>query len=62
MNLNQKLAAEQGVSVVAAVAPGLGYPQHREISAIEPTGWQASQVNPDGFASNLNPVTTIIQK
>jgi hypothetical protein len=62
MNLNQKLAAEHGVSAVAAVAPGLGYPQHRPISAIEPTGWQASQVTGGGFASNLNPAITVIQK
>jgi len=62
MNLNQKLAAEQGVSAVAVVAPGLGYPQHRVASSIEPTGWQASQVNASGFASNSTPVSTIIQK
>jgi hypothetical protein len=43
-----EINAEQGVTAPATVVPGLGYPNNRVENRIEPTGWQASNIQDSG--------------
>ncbi len=41
--MSKDMPAEESVQTLATVVSGLGYPNGREESSPEPTGWQSNQ-------------------
>lgn len=58
--LELAMPAERGVTAVAAVIGGLGYPNGRAETSPTPTGWHASSLAADGSANQSNATVTFI--
>jgi hypothetical protein len=43
LQMSKDMPAEESVQTLATVVSGLGYPNGREESSPEPTGWQSNQ-------------------